>query len=208
MSKLNLILIGAGGHTNSCIDVIEQEGKFQIAGLVGLPEEKDIEHFGYEVIASDNELSELAKKYSHALITLGQIKTAEKRIRLYEQLKKAGFKIPTVVSNTAYVSQHAVVGEGTIVMHEAIINAGAKVGNNCIINTRSLIEHDVKIGDHTHISTGVIINGGASIGSGTFIGSGSLIKEGILIGDECLVGMGVVIRHNLNDQTKFTGVGK
>ena len=34
-----LILIGAGGHARSCIDVIEQEGKFKITGIVGLESE-------------------------------------------------------------------------------------------------------------------------------------------------------------------------
>jgi len=29
-----IILIGAGGHTRACIDVIEHEGQFRIAGLV------------------------------------------------------------------------------------------------------------------------------------------------------------------------------
>ena len=39
MSKPGLILIGAGGHARSCIDVIEQQGQYQIAGLVGLAED-------------------------------------------------------------------------------------------------------------------------------------------------------------------------
>ena len=33
-----IILVGAGGHTRSCIDVIEISGNFKIAGLV---EKKD-----------------------------------------------------------------------------------------------------------------------------------------------------------------------
>ena len=32
--KKKIILIGAGGHCNSCIDVIESENKFKIAGLI------------------------------------------------------------------------------------------------------------------------------------------------------------------------------
>ena len=33
-AKKKLILIGAGGHCNSCIDVIEQENKYRIVGLI------------------------------------------------------------------------------------------------------------------------------------------------------------------------------
>lgn len=32
--KTEILLIGAGGHCPSCIDVIEQEGRFSIAGVV------------------------------------------------------------------------------------------------------------------------------------------------------------------------------
>ena len=32
--KKNIILIGGGGHCKSCIDVIEAEDKFEIAGIV------------------------------------------------------------------------------------------------------------------------------------------------------------------------------
>jgi phage gp45-like len=39
VTKSDLILIGAGGHSRSCIDVIEQEGKYRIAGLVGAKDE-------------------------------------------------------------------------------------------------------------------------------------------------------------------------
>jgi len=30
----SLLLIGGGGHCRSCIDFIEEEGKYQIAGIV------------------------------------------------------------------------------------------------------------------------------------------------------------------------------
>jgi len=46
MSKPNMILIGAGGHAYSCIDVIEQQGKYHIAGLVGMPDEMHTTHLG------------------------------------------------------------------------------------------------------------------------------------------------------------------
>ena len=36
--KKPIILIGGGGHCKSCIDVIEQEGKYRIVGILDLPE--------------------------------------------------------------------------------------------------------------------------------------------------------------------------
>jgi sugar O-acyltransferase (sialic acid O-acetyltransferase NeuD family) len=205
MSKPGLILIGAGGHAHACIDVIEQHGGYQIAGLIGMPDEMRDHHLGYAVIGTDADLPELAKTIPYALITLGQIKTPAHRTRLYQQAVALGFQLPTILAPSAYVSLHATIGAGTIVMHGAIVNAGANVGKNCIINTRCLLEHDATVADHCHISTGAIINGNTTIGSGCFVGSGSIIKEGASLGQGCLVGMGLAVRHNHPDNAQFAG---
>lgn len=208
MSKPSLILIGAGGHAHACIDVIEQHGQYQIAGLVGMPEEMHAQHLGYSVIATDRNLAELAKAYQYVLITVGQIRSPDSRIRLYQQATELGFQLPVVIAPTAHVSRHATIGAGTLVMHGAIVNAGARVGNNCIINTRALVEHDATVEDHCHVSTGAILNGNVCIGAGSYIGSGSVIKEGVSIGKGCLVGMGLSVRHNQADHARFVGNDK
>lgn len=208
MTKPSLILIGAGGHARSCIDVIEQQGQYQIAGLIGMPDEVQTQHLGYTVIGTDSNLPDLAKNYPYALITIGQIQTAEHRIRLYQQAIQFGFQLPIIIAPTAHVSRHAKLGEGSIVMHGAIINVGARVGNNCIINSCALVEHDAIVEDHCHISTGARLNGDVVVGAGSFIGSGSVIKEGVAIGKDCRVGMGLTVRHKLSDHTHFSGHDK
>jgi sugar O-acyltransferase (sialic acid O-acetyltransferase NeuD family) len=205
MSKPGLILVGAGGHAHACIDVIEQHGGYQIAGLVGMPDQMNDHHLGYAVIGTDDDLPELVKTIQYALITLGQIKIPAHRIRLYQQALALGFQLPTIIAPSAYVSRHANLGAGTIVMHGAIVNAGVSVGKNCIINTRALLEHDATVADHCHISTGAILNGNTAIGSGCFVGSGSIIKEGASLGQGCVVGMGIAVRHSLPDKAQFAG---
>jgi sugar O-acyltransferase (sialic acid O-acetyltransferase NeuD family) len=206
MSKPGLILIGAGGHARACIDVIEQQGEYQIVGLVGLPEEMHSQHLGYEVIATDDSMAQFVQSTPYALITTGQIQTAKLRMRLYQQAVVYGFQMPVIIAPTALVSRHAIVGAGSIVMHGAIVNAGAKVGNNCIVNSCALLEHDTAVEDHCHISTAAILNGGVSVGSGSFIGSGCVVKEGLSIGKNCLIGIGLTVRHTLADATRFTGL--
>jgi sugar O-acyltransferase (sialic acid O-acetyltransferase NeuD family) len=208
MSKPGVILIGAGGHAHACIDVIEQHGQYEIAGQVGMQEEMHTLHLGHAVIATDDELPQLANDYQYAFITVGQIGSPERRIRLYQQATSLGFQFPVIVAPTAHVSRYATVGAGTIMMHGAIVNAGAKVGYNCIINTRALLEHDASVDDHCHISTGAIINGGVTIGTGSFVGSGSVIKESVTLGKRCVVGMGLSVRHNQADYTRFVGNDK
>jgi sugar O-acyltransferase (sialic acid O-acetyltransferase NeuD family) len=184
------LLLGAGGHARACIDVLEQEGRFAVAGLVGLSSEVGTRILGYPVVGSDADLSALLGKHTHALIAVGQIKTPELRMRLFDLLEQNRCQLPVIVSPRAYVSPHTTLGAGTIVMHGAIVNAGAVVGRNCILNSHSLIEHDAVVGDHCHIATSAAINSGVRIGSGTFIGSNSSVRQGTTIGERCLIGMG------------------
>ena len=178
MIKPSLILIGAGGHCKSCIDVIEEENKFIIAGIVDINTSiSDL--LGYPLLGHDDDLAKLKLSYDYALITIGQIKTPAIRIRLLDYAKSLGFKLPTIISPRAYVSKHAKIGHGTIVMHDALINAGALVGDNCIINTKSLIEHDAVIENNCHISTGAVINGGVIVKQGSFVGSNAVTKESV-----------------------------
>jgi sugar O-acyltransferase (sialic acid O-acetyltransferase NeuD family) len=188
-----LILMGGGGHCKSCIDVIENENKYKIIGII---DKKKNFLLNYKVF-SESYISKKLIKNNYAFVTVGQIKTYKVRVKLYNRLKDLGFKIPTIISPSAYISKHAVIGEGTIVMHGVTVNAGAVIGNNCIINTNSLIEHDVVIGDHTHISTEATINGGVVIENKVFIGSRSIIKDNITIGEHSIVAAGLYIKKNL-----------
>ena len=189
-----IILIGGGGHCKSVIDVIEQEDKFDIAGIVDKPELLGKTIFGYPVIGNDSNLESLAKKYQNALITIGQIKSSSLRIKLYDLAIKAQFSLPYIISPNAYVSKHSKIGSGTVVMHNAIVNANVSIGNNCIINSKALIEHDCIISDHCHISTNTIINGGVKIGSKCFIGSNVTTKNNITINENSFIKAGSIVK--------------
>lgn len=194
----DILLIGGGGHCKACIDVIERSGLFRITGIVETEAtqlHKKI--LGYEVIGIDEELSQLVKKYRNCLVTVGQIKTAKVRIRLYETLKSLGANLPVVVSPLAYVSPHAQIGEGTIIMHQALVNAGASVGRNCIINTKALVEHDAFVADHCHIATAAVVNGGVKVAAASFFGSGAVSREYIEIGENSVVGCGARVMKNI-----------
>jgi sugar O-acyltransferase (sialic acid O-acetyltransferase NeuD family) len=185
-----LLLIGAGGHAAACIDVVEQDGRCIVVGLVASAAEVGKQLFGYSVIGTDEDLPALIGRFPNAIIAIGHIKTPEPRIRAFDRLQAMGCAMPVIVSTYAYVSKHASIGAGSIVMHGAVVNAGAVIGRNCIINSQSLVEHDAVIADHCHVSTAAAINGGVRIGAGTFIGSGSSVREGVTIGEGCRIGMG------------------
>ena len=189
-----IILVGGGGHCKSVIDVIEQEAQFEIAGIIDKPELLGSKILGYPVIGNDFDLENLAKKYQNALVTVGQIKSALAKIKLYDLAIKAGFTLPSIVSPSAYISKHSKIGNGTVIMGNVIVNANVSIGDNCIINSKALIEHDCLISSHCHISTNAIINGGVTIGSKSFIGSNVTTKNNIIIKENSFIKAGSLVK--------------
>ena len=182
-----LILIGGGGHCKSCIDVIESEGKFKVSSILDIEEKLGQDVLGYPIVGSDKDIEKFVRKNFYFIITLGQIKTADLRIKIFNQLKGLDAKLATIISPLAYVSKYAEVSEGTIVLHDALINANAKIGKNCIINTKALVEHDAIISNHCHISIGATIGGNAVIEEQTFIGAGSVVVNNTTVTQKSFV---------------------
>jgi len=200
MSK-GLLLVGAGGHARSCIEVIESAG-LCVLGLI----DRDMKILGsavlgYPVLGNDADLRKLANDSGGVLITVGQIGRPKARVELYEMLVRNDILPTSVFAGTARVSRHASVGQGSIVMHQAVVNAGACVGVNCIINTGAIIEHDVEIGDHCHVAIGAVIGGGVRIGAGSFIGAGAVISHGVSVGPGSIIGAGCVVMSDCTAET-------
>ena len=172
-----LILLGGGGHCKSCIDVIEQENKYKIIGILDKEELCGQRLLDYEFVGVDTDIRKFADEGRYFLITVGQIKTAAIRQKISSLLHKNSAKMAAIISPRAYVSQHATIGAGSIIMHDALVNASAVIGKNCIINSKALIEHDAFIEDFCHISTAAVVNGGVRVKKGTFFGSNAVSRE-------------------------------
>ncbi|MEI6080150.1 MAG: acetyltransferase [bacterium] len=205
MKKNKIILVGGGGHCKSCIDVIEMQGKYEIAGIVDVKDKVGQKVMGYPVIGSDDELSSLLKDCKDFLITIGQIKSPELRIKKFNELKKMGASFPVIISPLSHVSKTAKIDEGTIVMHGTIVNAEAKIGKNCIINTTSMIEHEAVVGDNTHIATGSLVNGQCEVGDRVFLGSGAVLANNVKIGSDIIIGAGSVVVTSISEGGTYAG---
>tara|TARA_B100001027_G_C16223635_1_gene311062 strand:+ start:397 stop:981 length:585 start_codon:yes stop_codon:yes gene_type:complete len=192
--KKKILIIGAGGHAKSCIDLILSTKKYKIAGLVDNKKKIGSKVLGIKVIGRDKDLKKIFKNIKYAAIGIGAIKENFLRKKIFKKLKKVGFKIPSIISPVSYVSKFCRVGEGTMVFHKTIINANANVKKCCLINSNALIEHDVTISDFCNISTNVTINGGVHVGSNSFLGSGTIIRENVNIKKDSFIKIGSLLK--------------
>jgi sugar O-acyltransferase (sialic acid O-acetyltransferase NeuD family) len=188
-----IILVGGGGHCISCIDVILSTGEFEICGILDTPEKLGTIISGIRVIGTDDDIARLVSEYENFLITIGQIKSSETRIKVFNLIRNYNGKLPSIISPRAYISPSASIDEGTIVMHNALINADATIGKLCIVNTGALVEHESNVGDFCHISTYAVVNGQVAIGKRSFVGSNAVIANNVTIPDDTTIAAGAAI---------------
>ena len=81
-----IILIGAGGHAKSCIDVIESEKKFKIIGLIDNKRKENI--LNYKILGDDKILLNLYKSVKYAFITVGHLYEPNIRVKIYKKLNR------------------------------------------------------------------------------------------------------------------------
>ncbi len=204
--KPKILLVGGGGHARACIDVIEQENRFTIYGIIdsyalqnGINEVS-----GYPILGGDELLESLCNQTKSAFIALGQIKTHTHRMRIYQNLKAFGYNLPTIISPLAHIAKGVELKEGSIIMHHALVNTNAKIGTACIINSKALVEHDCVVNDFCHLSTASVINGSiimhhalvntnAKIGTACIINSKALVEHDCVVNDFCHLSTASVI---------------
>lgn len=182
-----IILIGGGGHCKSVIDVIREEGEFEIAGIIDSNLPKGSSILGYKILGDDSIIKDLVKDYINFHITVGQLQSSSIRRNLSNLLLENGATIPNIISPFAHISSFSKLGIGITVLHRVTIQADCEIGDFCILNDHALIEHDVKIGKYCHIATSATINGNVIIEDDVFIGSGAVVVQGSKIKSETFV---------------------
>lgn len=199
----NLILLGAGGHCKSIIEILEtMQDEYCITGILDVEASTDL--CGYPILGNDDLIENLTKE-NQFLITVGSIKSTKIREKIAAKVSASGGGFATIISKNSIVSKRTKIGEGTVILHNATVNADVVIGEQCIINTAANIEHDCKIGDFVHVSTGAMINGACQIGNRCFVGSNSTIAQGVTVCNDVIIGAGSVVIKDIIEPGTYVG---
>jgi sugar O-acyltransferase (sialic acid O-acetyltransferase NeuD family) len=128
------------------------------------------------------------------------------RLKLHEQLKKAGLIPLTVAHPSATIADNAVIEEGTTILAGAAVDVEVKIGKQCIISLNAVISHEDKISDGVEVGPGAVVCGQVTIGSNVWVASGAIILPRISIGNDTLVGAGAVVTGDVPSKVTVFGV--
>ena len=159
-----LLIIGAGGHGKVVAEIAESLGYREIAFL-------DDNHPA--AIGKIEEMETFIRQYSDAFVGIGNNRL---RGELLQRLSECGYRIPTLIHPTAYVSRSASIGAGTLVEPMAIVNANSCIGDGCIISVGAIVDHDASIGQCCHINAGAVISAGSAVEELQKIDAGEVVK--------------------------------
>ncbi|MEI6825275.1 MAG: acetyltransferase [Desulfuromonadales bacterium] len=199
----NIFVYGASGHAKVVIDIIEQQGIYEILFLVDDDLSLKGQDFcGYRVLGGKQELLETNYQTYGGIVAIGNNRI---RTSIARWLTDKGFILVSAVHPSVQLGRGVSIDTGTVVMAGVVINSDTSIGKNVIINTRASIDHDCTIGESAHIAPGVTMCGTISVGTGSFVCSGATIIPNLTIGNNVLVGAGSTVIRDVADNVTVVG---
>jgi sugar O-acyltransferase (sialic acid O-acetyltransferase NeuD family) len=193
-----LVIFGGGGHAKALIELIEAEGKYKVAGILDDHLQVDGKVLGVPVLGGRDMLPRLkARGIDQVVNAVGGIGDITPRLRIYEAIRAAGLKVPTVTHPRAYIEKSAVMEPGQQVFFNAYIGTDVKIGYGCILNTGIIVSHDCVLGDYVNLSPGAILAGAVQVGERVLVGMGVTINLGVKIGAGARIGNSAVVKADV-----------
>ncbi len=206
INKPAIVIVGASGHAKVVIDIVEKQDLYHINGLIDTYVETGTRVFEYEVLGTEDILSELyqSKKIIGGIVAIGDNYL---RQHMVTQIKKLcpEFQFITAIHPNSIIGKNVSIQEGTVVVAGAVVNCDSMVDSHCIINTRASVGHDCHIKAFSSIASGVILGGNVTINEATAISLGAVILGNITVGKHTVVGAGSVVTKNISNNIMAYG---
>jgi len=202
----NIVIFGAGLHANSCIDIVEKEGRYKIVGILDSYADVGSVRYGYEIIGRQEQLPELIKAYNiqGGLICVGD-NYGRQIVRDAILSLVPDFVFVNAIHPWASIGRNVIIGTGAVIMARVVINADCVVEDFCILNTGAQLEHNGILREFAHLSAGVVTGGKVDIGKYALIAPGAVVADRVTIGENTVVGLGALVLKDLPDNVVAYG---
>lgn len=190
----NIVIIGSSGHAKVIIDIVQQEGKYNVVGLLDQFRDVGEKTLGYPVLGKEEDLPKLIKAHAlkGAIIAIGDNFVRSKVAVRIEEISP-DLPFVSAVHPKASIAMEVSIGEGTVVMAGVSINPCSTVGRFCIVSTKSSLGHDSVMEDFSSLGSGATTGGNCLIGQYSAISIGAVIIHGIHIGEHTVIGAGSLV---------------
>jgi len=194
----NIVIIGSSGHAKVIIDIVQQQGKYNIVGLLDRFRDVGEKTLGYPVLGKEEDLPELKKAHGlkGAIVAIGDNFV---RSKVATRIKEIVPDLPFVsaIHPKASIAIDVSIGEGTVVMTGVSINTCSSVGRFCILNTNSSLDHDSILEDFASLAPGATTGGNCRVGQYSAVSIGAVLIHGIHVGEHTVIGAASLVMKSI-----------
>nr|WP_325212018.1 acetyltransferase [uncultured Oscillibacter sp.] len=203
----DIVILGAGGFAKEALWILERNNEsrkdWNILGFVDQMKTEQEPVKGYGVIGDD----EWLLRYPHPINVVCGFGSPALRRKVVQKYKDEAYNVtfPTLISNGANVSRHALLQEGCVICSGTMAAPNVKLGSFVILNLNCTVGHDTVIQEFSVVNPGANISGNVVIGNDSEIGTGSCIIQGKRLGPGTIVGAGSVIIRDVPGHCTVVG---
>ncbi len=151
----NLIILGAGQFGLMVNEIAKSTGMYNKIDF--------LDDMSPIAIGKLDELLDFAEEYNCVVVAIGNPDIRQS----YFEKARYRFKIVSVISPLAAVSNSATIGVGTIIEPMAVVQTGAIVGEGCIISSGAVIRHNGELGSFCHADCNSVVMSNSAVPSKT-----------------------------------------
>lgn len=194
----NIVIIGSSSHAKVIIDIVEREGRYNIAGFLDRYRKVGEQTLGYRVLGQEEDLPQLATKHAlnGAIVAIGDNFIRSKEAARVREVCP-GLPFVSAIHPNASIAKNVSVGEGSVIMAGVAVNPCCSIGRLCILNTSSSLDHDSVMEEFSSLAPGVTSGGNCRIGAYAAVGIGAILINGIDIGEHSVIGAGSTVLNNI-----------
>lgn len=189
-----LVIFGAGEIASLARYYFETDGDRKVAAFTVDDAYADADSFdGLPLLPWSETLKHFPPDEAEVHVALSYQKLNRLRQAKYEQVKAAGYTLPSYVCSKATVWPDLVHGDNCFILENQVIQPTSRIGNNVMLWSGNHIGHGSVIGDHTYLASHVVISGHCEIGQRCFFGVNATLRDFLTIGDDCFIAMSAAI---------------
>lgn len=199
--KSKLFIIGLGSTAEEIRLFVEKYDLYQIAGFAVNQKYMSASWFhGYPVFEIEKLDEVVDKKNDLLFVALFWNHLNDDRRKLYESLKKEGYRFATIISPKCEIN-NSIIGENCWISDYVYIKPNVIINDNTFINAKAIIEINTTIDKHCFIATGAVIGGSCNIEEQCFVGLNATVFDHTVIGHHSIIGAASAVKRNLDPCT-------
>jgi len=201
-----ILVIGDSSFTKVIINLIEDEGEFEIFGVIDCLNVGN-KFSNYDIVGTKEDIPRLLDENDIyggvlAIDNNWMCKVVyDKILLIYSK-----FNFITVIHPTAIIGKNVIIGRGTLVMAGVVVNSDSVIGEFCLLKMQSSLGHEGIMEDFSSLSFGVITGGNLKLGTFSNISFSTSVIENIKIGAHSFIGAGSLVLNNIPSFTVAFGI--